>query len=256
MVGPPRKRPHAKLVVKEHAPWRQWLVVGGSTALIALIAFGLYRYTVARMPYEWERAEIEKSQLEIERDRLQERVRDLRAENTRLAERIVLLERTLDIDHEATKEQKQSLAQQQQELAGLKEQLAFYRGIVSPEQSRAGVRVYQLAVRTDPSDPGLHLYDLVLIQSLRHDRTISGRVTIQLRGLLDGRQVAYDLGQLPLGGQNALTFSFKYFQQLGGTFRLPSRMQPTSVRVVLEGDGSPQVEESYKWDEVFRRSGD
>ena len=252
----PRTRPHTRLVVKEHAPWRQWLLVGGSTAMIALIAFGLYRYTVARMPYEWERAETEKSQLEIERDRLQERVRDLRAENTRQAERIVLLERTLDIDREAHKEQKDSLAKQQQELAALKEQLAFYRGIVSPEQSRAGVRVYQLALRADPGDPGLYLYDLVLIQSLRHDRTVSGRANIQLRGLLDGRQVSYEMGQLPLGSQNALTFSFKYFQQLVGTFRLPDGLQPTGIRVVLEGEGSPQVEASYKWDEVFRKSGD
>ncbi len=252
----PRTRPHTRLVVKEHAPWRQWLLVGGSTALIALIAFGLYRYTVARMPYEWERSETEKSQLEIERDRLQERVRDLRAENTRQAERIVLLERTLDIDREATKEQRDSLAQQQQELAGLKEQLAFYRGIVSPEQSRAGVRVYNLAVRVDTTDPALYLYDLVLIQSLRHDRTVSGRISLELRGLLEGQQVMYEMGQLPLGGQNALTFSFKYFQQLGGTFRLPDGVQPTTLRVVLENDGSPKVEQSYKWDEVFRKSGD
>ena len=48
--------------------------------------------------------------------------------------------------------------------------MAFYRGIVSPEQSSAGVRVYELQLRPG-SEADLYQYDLVLIQAMRHDNS-------------------------------------------------------------------------------------
>lgn len=256
MRTPIRKRPHARLVVREHAPWRHWLVVGGSSAFIALVAFAIYTYSVSRMPYEWERVEVEKARLEIEKSRLQERIREMRAENAHQAEQIVLLERSRDIDGEATKDLREALDGQQRELSALKEQLAFYRGIVSPEQSKAGVRIYQVALHRDARNPQLYGYDLVLIQSLRHDRTVSGRVRIEVQGINAGRQTTLPLEQLSLASQNALTFNFKYFQQLAGSFQLPEGFAPRSVRVVLESDTDARVEGSYKWNDVFQISGE
>lgn len=252
MIPIARARPRPRLVVKEHAPWRHWVLVAGSTTVIALVAFAIYSYSMSRMPYLWEQVEGENARLQLEKARLQERIRDLRAENERQAEQIVLLQRSIDIDGEAKKDVREEMNAQQKELSSLKEQLAFYRGIVSPEQSKAGVRVYQLAIRPDTKIPRQYLFDLVLIQALRHDRTVHGRVRVEIVGVLDGRPVRFPLDELPPQGQNALTFSFKYFQQLAGTFQLPEGVTPTGVRTVLDSDGEDaRVEDTYKWSEVF-----
>lgn len=250
-MAAPRPKLRPRLVVKEHAPWRHWLLVAGSTTVIALVAFAIYSYSMSRMPYLWEKVEGENARLQLEKERLQERIRELRAETERQAEQIVLLQRSIDIDEEAKKDVRNKINDQQKELSALKEQLAFYRGIVSPEQSKAGVRVYQLAVRADAKIPRQYLYDLVLIQALRHDRTVNGRVKMEIAGVLDGRPVRFPLDQLPPQGQNALTFGFKYFEQLAGTFQLPEGVTPTSVRMVLESDSETRVEQTYKWNEVF-----
>src|SRR5690606_11397000 len=95
---------------------------------------------------DFERAQLEVEQLRNERRGL---VRDLRAardEVKRLEEQAVYIQRSQEIDEQACSAVRESLTQLQAEVSDLREQLAFYRGIVAPEQSRAGVRVYEFKV--------------------------------------------------------------------------------------------------------------
>lgn len=247
--------PTKKLVVREHAPWRQWVWMGLFAAVFAVGAYALYSYTISRLPYEWERLEVERTKLEGERKDLVRRIRQLKEENRKQAEKIVSLERGVEIEKESAKELQSSLRDMQEQLAAQEEQLAFYRGIVSPDQSKAGVRIYDFQVR-DGGEPGLFLFDLILIQAVRHDKSVSGQVSVEFRGMRNGAESRLPLQKISVAQDGQLTFSFRYFQDLSGAFRLPRGFRPSAVHVKVNADGTGAVvEQDFQWSEVRKGTG-
>ena len=138
-------------------------------------------------------------------------------------------------------------------MSDLREQLAFYRGIVAPDVSRAGVRVYELKIGKNPTSNGFH-YELVLIQSTRNDRQVGGRIQMDLEGSKDGAQQTVKLDDALIGSDKNLQFSFKYFEEFSGDFRLPDGFKPMRVIVTLTPAtaGTPNVREQFDWAKVIK----
>ena len=148
---------------------------------------------------------------------------NLRASNAQiesLKDQNVYLQRSQEIDQLACATVKASLASLQEEVADLQEQVAFYRGIVSPDASRAGVRVYDFKIYPTAT-PG-------------------------------GQTGTHRLSELVLSGERNLVFSFKYFEEFGGEFRLPGGFQPTRavVAVLPDGGAVPKIEDEYEWSHI------
>jgi hypothetical protein len=240
-----------KVVITAYRPKLRVALIAGFTALLASGAWGLYSYTRATTVTDFERAQTERDRLLEERRQLTGKLRERKAQIETLKDQIVYLQRSQEIDQQACAAVKSSLASLQEEVAGLQEQVAFYRGIVSPDASRAGVRVYDFKVYPT-SVPGVYRYDLVLIQSVRHDRRIAGRVEISLYGMQAGQTQTRRLSELTLSGEKNLVFSFKYFEEFGGEFRLPEGFQPSrAVVAVLPDSGAvPKIEDEFEWSKV------
>lgn len=241
------------VVQRQRHPWRVRFLVGGVTALVLALGWGLYSLGKARAPGDWERIQVARERLEGERRRLIEENRRLEARNRDLNERLVVLERAADIDREATAELRQSLREMQERLSEYKKELAFYRGIVSPEEAKAGVRVQHFAVDS-AADGGVYRFNLVLIQAARHDRRIDGRALLRFEGLRGGESLGLGWSDVALDSDSKLVFSFKYFQELSGTFRLPEDFEPTLVEVEIApgGGGSEAFTDSYDWQQLIR----
>ena len=62
------------------------------------------------------------------------------------------------------------------------------------------------------------------------------------------------LTEIALGEASELTFSFKYFEELTGEFRIPPGFRPEQVRVTLvaEGAGAQNVQGQFEWDKSFK----
>ena len=240
-----------KVVIKAYRPRLRMALTAAAAAALAIAAWGLYSYTRATTVVDFERAQTERDRLLEERRDLTGKLRESHAEIERLKDQIVYLERSRDIDMQACATVKASLGSLQEEVADLQEQVAFYRGIVSPDASRAGVRVYEFKVYPTATE-GVFRYDLVLIQSVRHDRRIAGRVEISLHGLGNGQTQVRRLSELVLSGERNLVFSFKYFEELGGEFRLPEGFRPTRaiVAVLPDGGAVPKVEDEFEWAKI------
>lgn len=225
--------------------------MAAGTALIATGAWGLYSYTRATTVVDFERAQTERDRLLEERRDLTGKLREARVEIAGLKDQIVYLQRSQEIDQQACAAVKSSLAGFQEEVADLQEQVAFYRGIVSPDASRAGVRVYEFKVYPTAT-ANVFRYDLVLIQSVRHDRRIAGRVEIALQGVASGQTEVHRLSELTLSGEKNLLFSFKYFEEFGGEFRLPEGFRPSraTVAVLPEGGAVPKLEDEFEWSRI------
>lgn len=240
-----------RIVITRHRPWLKTGLIAGGAGLIAVAAWGLYSFTRATTISDFERARLEVEQLREERRTLSRDLRAARAEVQELQDQVVYAQRSQDIDSQACTSVRESLTTLQTEVSDLREQLAFYRGIVSPEQSRAGVRVYEL--RLHPAQaPRRFRFDLVLIQSVRHDRRIGGRLWVEIHGREAGQARSYRLDDPILGGPPNMVFSLKYFEEFSGEFQLPSGFAPQRVTVVLEpaGEGAPRIQDEFEWAKV------
>lgn len=246
-----------RIVITRHRPWLKPALIGGGSFALAVAAWGLYVYTRASTVTDFERAQLEVEQLREERRELTRELRTSREEVKRLQEQAVYVQRSQDIDSQACTAVRDSLAQLQAEASDLREQLAFYRGIVAPEQSRAGVRVYEFKMAAAP-EPGRFRFELVLIQSVRHDKRVAGRIGLELVGQRDGAEARLPWAALVADdAARNLLFSLKYFEEFSGEIVVPQGFEPGRVVVTLvpEGDSAARVEESFDWDRILSGGG-
>lgn len=239
-----------RIIIQQHRPWQNPLLVAGGACLLAVAAWGLYSYTRASTVSDFERAQLEVEQLRDERRRLSRELRTALEEVVQLKEQVVYVQRSTEIDTQACDSVRESLTDLQAEASDLREQLAFYRGIAAPEQSRAGVRVHEFKLHKAAA--GTFRYDLVLIQSVRHERRVAGRIEIAFLGRQNGAERRISLDEVATGQPRNLLFSLKYFEDFGGDFRLPAGFAPARVlvRLVPAAENAPAIEESFDWARV------
>jgi hypothetical protein len=244
-----------QIVIQQHRPWRQPALVAGAAAVLALGAFGLYTYTRSHTVSEFARSQLEVEQLRDERRQLTHDLRAALKEVSGLKDQVVYTERSGEIDTQACDTVKGSLAGLQKEVSDLREQLAFYRGIVSPDLARAGVRVYDLKLTPGPTNPRAFHYELALIQSVRHDRRIGGSINLLLEGTKNGIKQTLRWEDVATGDAKNLLFSFKYFEEFSGDLTLPEGFKPirVSARLVTDVEGAPPVEDQFDWDKIVLR---
>lgn len=217
-----------------------WLVL--LVLLLAAAGGWLYRYGVQQGIGEAQRLQRERPALEAE-------IENLHQENRRLADQLAVLERAGQVDRQASLELRQGIGELQEELVGLREELAFYQGIMSPGDVEPGIRVQKLYWEPVSAE-GLFRYDLTLVQVKRNDQAVRGVVHLRLEGELDGHPVTLALAELTEPAVENLAFRFRYFQHFEGEVRIPHRFRPRTVHLRVEPTGRgapPPVERSYDW---------
>lgn len=244
-----------RIVITTHAPRRRWFQVAGAVAVLLLAVIGLYRFVRATTVSDFERAQTERDRLLDERRSLTRDLRAARSENAALKDQVAYLSRSQEIDGAACGSVKQSLPKLQAEAADLREQLAFYRGIVSPNEAQAGVRVYDFKIDRQGSPPGAFRYDLVLIQSVRNERRVAGALDLQVEGLRGGKKEVLKLADLAADGNRNLLFSFKYFEEFSGQIRFPDGFRPLRATVKVQPEGDvPIIEDEFEWSKILQES--
>ncbi|MDR3417832.1 MAG: hypothetical protein P4L83_16770 [Nevskia sp.] len=246
-----------RIVVAAHRPWRRWALIGGGSAALLLAGWGLYSYTRATTVSEFEKTHLERDQLREDNRRLSQQLRAALAESQSAKDQLAYLSRSQQIDDGACSAVKQSLASLQAESADLREQLAFYRGIVSPSESQAGVRVFEFKIyypQGKNAQPGTYKYDLVLIQSVRHDNRVDGDVSVSFEGYQGGTKQTLKLADLASDGHKNLLFSFKYFEEFSGSFRFPDGFKPLRATVTLQGEDMPRIDDDYDWTKIIQEA--
>jgi hypothetical protein len=242
-----------RIVIAQHRPWRRFALVAAGAAALACGAFALYRYARATTVSDFAHAQLERDQLRAESRELSQKLRAALNENQRLHDQLAYLNRSQQIEGSACDTVKRSLSALQSENADLREQLAFYRGIVSPSESQAGVRVFEFKVHK-LAQANAYRYDLVLIQSVRRDKRTDGTAEISIEGYRGGQKQMLKLADLLADHNRNLVFSFKYFQEFSGTFRLPEGFKPQRAQISLTADGASKIDDDYDWAKIVQES--
>ena len=179
--------------------------------------------------------------------------RALGAEDEDLRQQVANLQRASQVAGIAAKELKRNLAERDEEISGLRTDLAFYSRLVGGNGQRDGLKVQ--GARTEPVKGSPNAWNVVvtLTQNARRGDVLKGSLTLAVEGI-QGSKVATLEG--PALGQAApsqgLPFSFKYFQQVQGSFTLPAGFKPTRLRVIANAEGDEPVTSTIPWADATR----
>jgi len=238
MRGALRMRKH-RLVVKPHRPWQDGLSVAGAALAVAALAWAAFEYGRWRAGYDHVAVAREQARSVAE-------LRGVRAENAALTDRVALLARSSEIDETARAQVKGSITELQDEILELREELAFYRGIVAPDEG-GGLRIQSLKLARGPEDRHWH-FRLVLIQSIEREQRALGTVELAVHGVRGGQAVALPLHELAPPPGTLPGYSFRYFQDLEGDLLLPAGFAPGRIEVELRPrGGGDAVHRSFEW---------
>lgn len=175
----------------------------------------------------------------------------LRARNDRLKQEVSTLRRSDQISREANRDLERTLAERDEEIAGLRADIAFYERFVGATGQRRGLSVHDLEMRLQSGD--VWHFTATLTQNLNRGAVNTGRLTLGIEGTRNDRleKLAWS-GLRKLNNAPGLEYSFKYFQQVEGEVMLPEGFKPLRVTVRLVPAGGSAVEQSFPWPETVK----
>jgi len=178
-------------------------------------------------------------------------IEQLSLRNDALVKKNARLSGDSKVDRDAYNSVNDSLISLQREILILKEELVFYRGIVSPAQAEYGVNLQEFSVGNG-SNKESHSFKLVLTKSGKSNYSIRGDVIITAQGLLDGQVKTLTLGEISSVKKSELRYSFRYFQIFDGDLSFPKQFYPEVIKVVVKSRTKKvkSINSTFNWAEL------
>ncbi len=184
---------------------------------------------------------------------LRQTIDDLKSQNQVLREQLARAVRSSEIDSKAGEELMTTLAQREKELLDLREELDFYKRMVSSEEK--GGAASSISIRSFsvmPADrEGVYHYKLVVARVDGKGKPVSGRIQLRLQGREKGESRTLEWRDISSGG-GLPRFKFQFFQTLEGELEIPAGFEPAHILVKVMPDGKKQqsVQQSFSWNSV------
>jgi hypothetical protein len=163
-----------------------------------------------------------------------------------LEQRAATLARSDQISRDANRDLQGTLADRDEEIAGLRADVAFYERFVGATAQRRGLAVHELKIEPQ-TDQAWH-FTVTLTQNLNRGAVNAGRLLVSVEGTRHGKLQRLGWSDLrQQASEPGLPYSFKYFQQVEGDLVLPPDFQPVRVAVRLTPQSGTAVEQSFTW---------
>lgn len=175
-----------------------------------------------------------------------------------LQRQVARLETSGEIDRETYTTVEDNLGDLQARIQAQEEELAFYRGIVTPGDGVAGLRIQNVEVESVASEQTAesgesHVLRMLLVQAIVHNDRVTGSVRARLIGTLDGEPVEFGLNEVGIeSSATDIPYGFRYFQTLELGLSLPDGFLPAELEIQV-WPGSPRGEtivQSFSWDTI------
>lgn len=227
-----------QLVVRHHRPFRRWLLAGAALFVVVVLVVAAFVFGEYRSGYD-----------RLAAQQLQSRYTALQQDKAQLQEQLVVVQRERQVDHAAREQIQKDLEARQSKLLALQEEVAFYKGIVSPAKGEEGIHVQSLKF-TAGGAPGLYHYQMVLVQVRTKELKVSGDIDMKIYGAQQGSPVILDASKIASKGSPRLRFAFQYFQNFAGNVVFPDGFRPGSVMVTVREHGHDPVQQNFEWQKV------
>ena len=226
-----------RFVIVPHRPHVRVLLVAGLVLWVLSLA-GVYSWATMRAAPGLDKAQ---ASLVVNT----RRAAQAEALVKQLRQNVATLRRSDQISRSANTELQAALAEREEEVSGLRADVAFYERLVGATGQRRGLTVHEAFFT--PEEGGTWRYTVTLTQNLNRGAISKGEARVSVEGVSEGRLSSLrweDLLQKP--GAPGQPFSFRYFQQLEGSVVLPEGFTPQRVRVQLRSAGST-VDQAFPW---------
>ncbi len=231
-----------KSPLQQHSNGKTWMVRTVVVALIVVSGYLIFEFGRIKAGYDIvEAGNISQA--------YEDHIMQLDDQIIELKQAVAILETNREVDRESYKEVEASLAGLQVKIQEQRDAIAFYRGIVSPSDGNSGLRVQDLKLTRGKAEREFNLR-LVLVQAMKHDRKVSGDVSLSVAGSLNGVETTYPWAQLiPEETDSTWAFSFRYFQDFDRQIVLPDGFTPERVTVEVRSRtrSISSIEESFAW---------
>ena len=175
----------------------------------------------------------------------EQKVSAQQAQISELEQRVTTLSRSDQISRDANRDVQAMLEEKDEQIAGLRADVAFYERFVGSGGERKGLSVHSAEFAREAG--GTWRYQVVVTQSLNRGALTQGDMRFDVEGVRNGRLTTVkwdDLQQKQAApGQH---YAFRYFQRLGGSIVLPAGFTPQRVKVSLRGQGA-NVDQAFAW---------
>lgn len=171
-----------------------------------------------------------------------------------LEQQVATLSRSDQISRDANRDLQAALSERDEEIAGLRADVAFYERFVGATAQRRGLSVHELTLQ--PQDEQAWHFTATLTQNLNRGAVNAGRLLVSVEGTEAGklRRLGWaDLRQQP--NAPGVPYSFKYFQQVEGDLLLPPGFKPVRVIARVVPQSGAAVEQSFPWAQATAKEG-
>jgi hypothetical protein len=222
-----------KVAVQTHLAWYwRWMLLAGAVGAVGAAAWFAWTLSVGRPAVEGPAAGNPHD--------LQEQVAALERENTRLRAELAETDSRLKIESGMRADITRQLKALADEAASARDESAVLKALLAQNGRTPGVSISRFRVQRDGDG---YRYRLTLMHNATSDREFQGQVRLVANVIQDGKAVAM---ALPVAGgeaQPATAVSFRLFQPVEGTFRLPGNatLRSLEVRVFENGAAQPKA---------------
>jgi hypothetical protein len=193
----------------------------------------------------WRGLHSDAGQLRQQRDAAMAQSEALKGSEARLKQELANAKRADFITRSANNQIQDTLAEKDEQIAGLKADMDFYERLVGSGGRRHGLSVHN-AEFTPGAGNAWH-YTITLTQNINRGGMTSGQMRFAVDGVSGGKLKTLDWPQLlQKPSAPAQAFSFRYFQQIEGDVMLPAGFTPQRVRVSVTG-GFGKQEQRFDW---------
>jgi hypothetical protein len=230
----------SKLLITVQRPFLWLLSFIGLVSLVTLMVWVSFEYGLKVAGYD-------KAEAMTYIDDLQQQIEDLQGQYTEKQRQTAMLERNSTIDDGASEQLKTSLDAAQAESLELKKELAFYKSVVTPEDTKRSLAIQTIQIKPDVD--GTFQYKIMVSQRGRNDRIARGSIAVTIEGSQDGQASKLKLSSVSNEAKKQKKFGFKYFQNFEGAMKLPDTFQPEQIRVQVKPRSSriDAIDEKFAW---------
>ena len=225
--------------VVEHQPWRRPMVIIVTVVISACCFFAGFIFGQNKMTNDSAIHELASQELGAAKSRL-----------VKLEAELVDAQLSSNVQRNASNSLRQDLTDAHNDRARLREEVTFYKGLMSPSSMADGLQVAELELL--PADGERQFrYQLLLTQIALRRSFIAGDVRVDVIGrFADAKgddQAVLSLTELAELKTYPLKFRFRYFQDLAGQIALPEGFEPQHLLVTANESGKAPLQVSFEW---------
>jgi hypothetical protein len=189
-------------------------------------------------------------------DDLQARAHRLAATNAALEDQLQGLQQQQQTNATALAALRSSLANRDAELQKLRQEQAFYARLIGLDSNRSGLGIHSMALAPVTGTRAWN-FTVTLVNTAENADAARGTLTLAIDGVRDGKLATLAWSDLAApAASGGVPFAFKFFQQVRGSFMLPTGFVPTRVTVTLHPEGGEPVSRRIDWKAALDRQGE